>query len=114
MANDFKELGAYQLSRRLSACVYEAVQDWRYLDQRTVGIQAIRAADSVGANIAEAMGRWHEQDQRRFLLVARGSLKETEHWILLAQERGLMDSEAHRPAEEISRLINGLVRRRSL
>jgi four helix bundle protein len=110
--NDFKGLRAYELSRRLAAHVYAAVQEWRYLDQRTVGLQVIRAADSVGANIAEATGRWHQGDQRRLLLIARGSLKETEHWILVAQERGLMDSQAHRPIAEIARLINGLIRKR--
>ncbi|HKN93839.1 MAG TPA: four helix bundle protein [Thermoleophilaceae bacterium] len=113
MANDFTQLRAYQLARHLSASVYAAVQEWRHLDQRTVGVQAIRAADSVGANIAEATGRWHNQDQRRLLLIARGSLKEAEHWILVAQERGLMDSEAHRPVAEIARLLNGLIKKRS-
>jgi four helix bundle protein len=109
---DFKELRAYELSRQLSAHIYAAVQEWPYLDQRTVGLQAIRAADSVGANIAEATGRWHNADQRRLLLIARGSLKETEHWILLAQERGLLDSQGHHPIAEIARLINGLIRKR--
>ncbi len=112
MVNDFTQLRAYQLSRRLAASVYTAVQEWRYFDRRTLGLQAVRAADSVGANIAEATGRWHNQDQRRLLLIARGSLKETEHWIPVAQERGLMDSEANRPIAEIARLLNGLIKKR--
>jgi four helix bundle protein len=110
--NDFRDLRAYELSRHLAARVYAAVQRWDYLDRRTVGLQAIRAADSVGANIAEATGRWHQADQRRLLLIARGSLKETEHWILVAQERGLMDSEAHQNIAELGRMINGLIRKR--
>ena len=71
VANDFKGLRAYQLSRELAAHICFAVERWRYVDQRTVGMQAIRAADSVGANIAEATGRWHNADQRRLLLIAR-------------------------------------------
>jgi four helix bundle protein len=110
--NDFKGLRAYELSRELSAHIYAAVQEWRYLDQRTLGLQMIRAADSVGANIAEATGRWHQADQRRFLFIARGSLKETEHWILLGQERGLLDSKADQPIAELARMINGLIRKR--
>src|SRR4051794_21419253 len=50
----------------------------------------VRAAGSVRANIAEGTGRWHRKDQRRFLLMARGSMSETEHWISLAQSLGLL------------------------
>jgi four helix bundle protein len=110
--SDFKDLRVYQLSRRLSFVVHDAASRWRPFDQRTVGIQLVRAADSVGANIAEAIGRWHNADQRRFLLYARGSLKEAEHWILIAQERGLLPSDAHEPVSEIARMLNGLLKKR--
>jgi hypothetical protein len=40
-------------------------------------------------------------------------LKETEHWILVAQERGLMDSRAHESIAEIARMLNGLIRRKT-
>jgi four helix bundle protein len=110
--NDFKGLHAYQRARHLAAQVYAAVAEWRYIDQRTLGLQIIRSSDSVGANIAEATGRWHNADQRRLLLIARGSLKETEHWILVAQERGLMDSQAHEPIAELARMLNGLIKKR--
>jgi four helix bundle protein len=109
---DFQELLAYRAARNLAAEIYTAVQTWPYLDQRSVGLQAIRAADSVGANIAEACGRWHNADQRRLLLIARGSLKETEHWILVAQERGLLPPAANRSVPEIARTINGLIKKR--
>jgi four helix bundle protein len=59
------------------------------VDRQSIGPQLIRATTSVGANIAEASGRWHEQDRRRFLWIARSSLHETEHWITCAEERGL-------------------------
>ncbi|HEY1594627.1 MAG TPA: four helix bundle protein [Thermoleophilaceae bacterium] len=111
--NDFKGLRVYALARALAAQIYAQVGEWRYLDQRTLGTQLIRSGDSVGANIAEASGRWHHADQRRLLLIARGSLKETEHWILVAQERGLMDSRAHESIAEIARMLNGLIRRKT-
>ncbi|HKN93674.1 MAG TPA: four helix bundle protein [Thermoleophilaceae bacterium] len=111
--SDFTRLRAYQLARALAARVHGAVVEWPYVEQRTVGLQAIRAADSVGANIAEATGRWHSADQRRLLFIARGSLRETEHWILVAQERGLLPLNAHEPIEELARTLTGLIRKRT-
>lgn len=75
-------------------------------------MQLVRAADSVGANIAEATGRWHQADRRRLLFIARGSLRETEHWILLAQERGLLPRDAHEPIAELGRTLAGLINKR--
>jgi four helix bundle protein len=54
--SDFKSLRAYQLSRAIAAEMYLRVELWSVFHQRTVGAQLVRAADSVGANIAEAMG----------------------------------------------------------
>jgi len=70
----------------------------------------VRAADSVGANIAEARGRWHRPDQRRLLYVARGSLHELEHWAELALERGLLPAETSRAIPELARTLNGLIK----
>jgi four helix bundle protein len=52
-------------------------------------MQLVRAADSVGANIAESSGRWHPADKRRLLVIARGSLYEAEHWLERAEARSL-------------------------
>jgi len=63
----------------------------------TVGKQLVKAADSVGANIAEGTGRGTYVDNRRFVKIARGSLNETKHWLRRAFKRRLLsDSEVNR------------------
>jgi four helix bundle protein len=63
---------------------------WEEFARDTVGKQMARAADSIGANLAEAYGRFHYGDKLQFLYYARGSLFETEYWLNRAQERQLM------------------------
>ncbi|HET6425714.1 MAG TPA: four helix bundle protein [Planctomycetaceae bacterium] len=70
----FEELDVYKLSEQLSDSVYRIAREWSRLDQSTVGIQLILAADSIEANIAEGAGRGTYADHRRFLHIARGSL----------------------------------------
>ena len=66
---------------------------WESLPQNTLGKQIIRSADSIGANIAEGVGRGSYQDNRRFIRIARGSLYETQHWLRRAYSRNLLTDE---------------------
>ena len=106
----FHDLAVYKLSVALADDVRGAVLRWPAFDRHSLGLQLVRAADSVGANIAEATGRWHTADKRRVLYIARGSLYETEHWIARAERRALLTPGTRRRAEEIARALNGLIR----
>jgi four helix bundle protein len=91
--------------------VHRSVRRWPVSEQHTLGSQAIRAADSVGANIAEASGRWHTADKRRLLLIARGSLMELEHWLLTAEQRGLVELGTAARVDHVAKPLNGLISR---
>jgi four helix bundle protein len=73
--------------------VWQIVSQWEPFAKNTVGKQIVRATDSIGANIAEGIGRWHYKDNRRFIRIARGSLYETKHWLRRAYRRKLIGSE---------------------
>ena len=88
----FEDLRVYQLSEQLSDEVWQIVIDWDYFSKDTVGKQLTRAADSIGANIAEGCGRWNYKDNSRFIKIARGSLYETKHWLRRAYKRDLLKS----------------------
>ena len=87
---NFENLRVYILSEKLSDKIWEVVRKWEYLPKDTVGKQMIRAADSIGANIAEGTGRGSLEDNRRFIRMARGSLYETQHWLRRAYQRSLL------------------------
>jgi four helix bundle protein len=110
----FRDLAVYRRSVELSDALFACVARWDSFARWTVGLQMVRSADSVGANIAEAAGRESNADQRRFLIVARASSLELQHWLDRASERGLpIPTEAERDAHEIGRMVNGLVKTRT-
>ncbi len=90
---NFENLRAYQLAEQLSDLTWDIVQLWNRIAQDTVGKQLIRAADGIGANIAEGSGRGTHVDNRRFARIARGSLYETKHWLRRAFRRKLLNEE---------------------
>jgi four helix bundle protein len=97
---NFEDLRVYQLSEEISDLIWEIVVKWKRLAQDTVGKQIIKAADSIGANIAEGTGRGSYPDNRRFARIARGSLFEVKHWLRRAYRRDLLSE------NEVSKLQN--------
>ncbi len=87
---NFENLAVYQLSEQLADGIWNIVKSWAILARDTVGKQMIRAADSIGANIAEGCGRFNYNDNKRFIRIARGSLNETQHWLRRAFRRKLL------------------------
>jgi four helix bundle protein len=86
----FESLEVYRLAERLADEIWVCVRGWGNLAKDTVGKQIIRAADSIGANLAEGSGRGTYQDNRRFVRMARASLYETRHWLRRAYKRELI------------------------
>ena len=86
----FQNLQIYRLSEKLADRAWKLVGRWDNFAKDTVGKQLVRAADSVGANIAEGAGRGAYQDNRRFVKMARGSLNEVKHWLRRAFARDLL------------------------
>lgn len=90
---NFQKLRIYELAELLADHVWGIVVDWGRFPRNTVGSQLVKAADSVGANIAEGTGRGSLQDTRRYARIARGSLSEVQHWLRRAYKRGLLTDE---------------------
>jgi four helix bundle protein len=88
----FESLDVYRLSEQLADEVWDIVLKWSNFARDTVGKQLVRAADSIGSNIAEGSGRGSYQENRRFVRIARGSLNETQHWLRRSFVRKLLNA----------------------
>jgi four helix bundle protein len=109
MSSSYRSLRAYQLGVDAAREIRGEVVGWGSFDRWSLGLQLVRAIESVAANIAEAEGRWHVGDKRRFLFIARGSLYEAEHWLTRAQDSGLLRPGSAKDLSELARTLNGLI-----
>jgi four helix bundle protein len=111
---NFEKLQVYQLSEKLADNIWEIVVTWDSFAKDTVGKQIVRAADSIGANIAEGSGRGSLQDNHRFVRIARGSLYETIHWLRRSYLRELLSQTEVKKlrtlVEELSPKLNAFLR----
>ena len=89
MISNYKELLFWQRAHQVILLVIKLCKN---LPKDGISVilinQIIRAAGSVGANIAEGYGRYHYKDRIKFYYNARGSLSESKHWGLFSYERG--------------------------
>jgi len=111
---NFEKLDVYRLSEKLADDVWNIVIAWDTFARDTVGKQIVRAADSIGANIAEGSGRGSVIDNRRFVRMARGSLYETIHWLRRSYTRKLLSQTEVKKlrlvVEELSPKLNAFLR----
>src|SRR6202051_1911751 len=95
MSNRLEDLELYQLAESFSDEIWFIVLEWDYFAKDTLGKQLVRAADSIGANIAEGFGRYHYKENKNFCYFSRGSLIETKGWVKKAKTRKLITEDQH-------------------
>jgi len=101
----FEDLKVLQAAEKMADGLWKEIIIWEDFQRETIGKQLTRAADSVGANIAEAYGRYHYGEKLQFLYYARGSLFETKYWLNRIHTRNLLaDNQTQTYADLLSTL----------
>ncbi len=110
----FEDLEAYRVARQFRKAMYGVTRQLPGFEKFELASQVRRAAVSLTNNIAEGHGRYHNLEQIKFTLNARGSLEE------LIDDLNVCADENYLPGNEIDglkqhgwrvyQLLNGYIR----
>ena len=107
-----RELIVWQKSLDLVDRIYDLADPFPATEIYALTAQIKRSVSSVPTNIAEGQTRATSRDFAHFLVIARGSLMETETLLTIAVRRKYTSGEAARPAfsliVEISKMLTVL------
>jgi four helix bundle protein len=92
MPTSLEDVRVLKNAEQVADAIYKTASQWDEFARDVVGKQISRAADSIGANIAESFGRYHFGEKIQFLYYARGSVFETKYWLNRASVRELISS----------------------
>jgi four helix bundle protein len=110
---DFKNLKVWSKAHQLTLQVYRVTRSFPKEELFGLVSQMRRSASSVGANIAEGVGRKSDGELTRFLLIARGSATELEYHLLLAHDLNFLQQdsfdELNHLSDEVQRMLTALI-----
>ena len=111
----YRDLEIWQKAHGLAKEVLDVCESFNgSMTARAIANQLIHSAISVPANVAEGYGGRIGKELTSFLFNARKSLTETDYWLLLALERGLVEKEkAERLQQgyvELTKMIHALMK----
>ena len=111
-----RDLIVWQKGRELATEAYRLASLLPKVEQFRLTSQLLGAAASVPANIAEGHARGTRKDYANFVSIARGSLAETETFVMLAVKVRLLTADDAKTAlalcSEISRMLTAWLGRR--
>jgi len=113
VVRDYRELIVWQKAIEFVVAIYRETASFPKEEVYGLTSQMRRAAVSVPSNIAEGQARSTTRDFLHFLSIGRGSLKEAETQVIISRRLGYLNEQKESQilglAEEVSRLISGLV-----
>lgn len=111
--SSYRDLRVWNAAMDLAVACYQLTRAFPRDELFGMTGQIRRASASVPANIAEGYGRGTRKDYANFLYVARGSLKELETHLVLAERVSIASPVTVRPlldqADAIGKMLHGLI-----
>ncbi|MET0397491.1 MAG: four helix bundle protein [Longimicrobiaceae bacterium] len=111
-ARSHRDLVVWQKAMEMTVQVYQLTASFPATETYRLTSQVTRSAMSVPANIAEGNARGTTRDYAHFVSIAKGSLMETETFLLLAVRLGYLPEEKCAPTldliTEVSKMLTTL------
>jgi four helix bundle protein len=116
MIESYRDLIVWKKAMALVFEIYRLTRRFPADERFGLTAQIRRAVLSIPANIAEGHGRHqHRIEYRRFLSMARGSDKEVETYLLIAEGLGFVATKdlekARSLCDQLSRMLNAMQRK---
>ena len=94
MISSLSDLNCFRLAYALAMDIFNITRTFPKEEKYSLTDQIIRASRSIGANIAEGWGkRVYENEFKRHLIYAQGSLEETKTWLRFARDCNYISEE---------------------
>ncbi len=114
LAKSFTELRVWQEAHKLTLDVYRCTETFPSQESFGLTSQLRRSTSSVAANITEGFERGSKKDFAHFLIIARGSLAETQNHLLLARDLSYLQQDQFNQLAaktiKVHKLLNSLIR----
>jgi len=110
---NFKDLKIWEKSHQLTLQVYKLTRELPKSETFGIISQIQRASSSVPANIVEGFGRKGKNEFIQFLYQAKGSLVETQYFLILIKDLKYIDAitieNIQIQYEELAKMLNSFI-----
>ncbi len=107
---NFKDLKIWEKSHQLTLLVYKLTKHLPKSETFGIISQIQRASSSVPANIVEGFGRKSNKEFLQFLYQAKGSLVETQYFLILINDLKYSDTtDIINQYEELAKMLNSFI-----
>jgi four helix bundle protein len=83
---NYEDLEVWQEAHALTIRLYRITESFPRAEMFGLTSQIRRAAESIGANLAEGCGRWTDLELARYVQIAMGSASELQNHLRLARD----------------------------
>ena len=87
---NYEDLAVWQRAHALTVKLYRITDSFPRSEMFGLTSQIRRAANSIGANLAEGCGRWGDAELARYVQISMGSAAELQHHLRLARDLGFL------------------------
>ena len=109
----FTELKIWQKSHQLALQIYKLTTKLPNCEKYGIISQIQRASTSIPANIVEGFGRKGNKEFLQFLYQAKGSLTETEYFLILIKDLNFINQTEYEQTinsyEELAKMLNSFI-----